>query len=446
MQITCKFLYLYSMKSTSITVSLDTRRIKKDKTFPLILRLTHKSKTTSIKTGIFLKECDWDAEARLVKKSYTGVTNVTRLNNEIQKQKAEALDNILKLEEKSKQKPLSVTDVKHQIAPSAISQSFYEYGDKLVKELRGAERIGTARSYQGVLSVLKTFNKGRSLAKNMGGNPKATNKSNFSNKLKGILYSDLFFDEINFRFLQKFENYHFASGNEVNGLAVYMRTIRSIYNQAIKSGLADKSLYPFSDYKIKTAPTKKRALDGDYITKIISLDLDTSDPCFDARNYFVASYMMYGMNFADMAFLKKSDIINGRIDYRRRKTSKLYDIKISESLMSILTYYIKQNSDSIYIFPIIKRDLALYQERDIQWARKRFNKKLKLIAEMCGIEQTLTSYVSRHSFATQALLQNVPITAISAMLGHSSLKTTEIYLKGLPSNILDDYNDRIIKM
>jgi len=433
------------MNSTSVKVSLDTRRSKSDGTYPLILRLTHKRKTTSIKIGIHLRKEDWDAETLEVKKSYKGTSNVKRLNNEIQKKKAEALDKILKLEEKSKHVPLTVTDVKQHIDPSATSQSFYEFGERLVKDLISTERIGTARSYEGVINVLKTFNKGKPLAKNLGGNPKETNKLKFAAKFKEIHYRDLSFEEINYNFLTQFENYHLSSGNELNGLAVYMRTIRSIYNQAIKAGGVDKSLYPFAAYKIKTEPTKKRALDITYLTKIIGLDLTENHPSFDARNYFVVSYMMYGMNFADMAFLQKSDIANGRIRYRRRKTSKLYDIKIGESLAGILTHYIQKTPTSKYVFPIIKRETAVLQQRDIQTARKAFNKNLKDIATLCGIEQNLTSYVSRHSFATQAMIQNVPVSAISAMLGHSSLKTTEIYLKGLPSDILDDYNLKILQ-
>jgi integrase len=155
--------------------------------------------------------------------------------------------------------------------------------------------------------------------------------------------------------------------------------------------------------------------------------------------------MMYGMNYTDMAFLQKSDIVDGRIKYRRKKTSKLYDIKVSAALDEILSYYIKQSPDSDYVFPILKRETALLQYRDIEWARKRYNKKLKTLAGMCGIQENLTSYVSRHSFATQAMLLQVPLNAISSMLGHSSLKTTETYLKSLPSNILDDYNERVMQ-
>ena len=118
---------------------------------------------------------------------------------------------------------------------------------------------------------------------------------------------------------------------------------------------------------------------------------------------------------------------------------------MTDSLNQIISYYINKTPESKYIFPIIKRESSLSQDKDIQWARKRYNKKLKDLAKHCGIETSLTSYVSRHSFATQAMLQQVPLNAISTMLGHSSLKTTEVYLKSLPSNILDDYNAKIMQ-
>ena len=98
------------------------------------------------------------------------------------------------------------------------------------------------------------------------------------------------------------------------------------------------------------------------------------------------------------------------------------------------------------MFPILKRETAALQDKDIKWAWKCYNKKLKKLASICDIDSNLTSYVSRHSFATQAMLSQIPLNAISTMLGHYSLKTTEIfYLKSLPSNILDDYNSAVMQ-
>lgn len=334
------------------------------------MRLGHNARTTSISLGFSLLEKDWDDVQKKVRKSYVGSSTISRLNNLLQKKKADAMDIILRLHELEKLNTLSISALRDRIARQNNADSFYDYAQKQVDDLISANRIGTARCYKGVIAVLKKFTYDR----------------------------DLKFQDINFSFLTKFENHHLSKGNGSNGLSVYVRAVRAIFNKAIREGLVDKELYPFSDYKIKSAPTEKRALDWPLLKSIIDLKLETSHPCFHARNYFLASYLMYGMNFTDMAFLKKTDIRDGRIAYRRKKTSKLYDIKISDNLRYILSQY--ANNASGYLFPIIRRETALLQAKDIQWARKRYNAKLKEIAAMCGIDKTLTSYVSRHSFAT----------------------------------------------
>lgn len=409
------FSYL-RLVNTNIVISLDTRRTKKDGTFPVVMRLGHNKRTTSIPTGISVLEKDWDAKNRQVKKSYVGVSSVSRLNNIIQKKKAKAMDVIFKLNEAGQLNTMSITALRDRVEQNGASLSFFKFTAQEIEELIKAGRIGTARSFKGVSDVLSKYLKGR----------------------------DLLFQEINFSFLTKFEAFHLSKGNSYNGLSVYIRAVRSLFNKAIKAGLVEKDLYPFDDYKIKSVPTQKRALDWEYIKKIIEKEIEPGELCFHARNYFLASYMMYGMNFTDMAYLKKEDIKNGRIKYRRRKTSKLYDIKLTDNLEKILLYYINQEPENEYVFPIINRATPMLQSKDIQWARKRYNKKLKELATLCEIPENLTSYVSRHSFATQAMLKEVPLNAISAMLGHSSLKTTEIYLKSLPTNVLDNYNDLVI--
>jgi integrase/recombinase XerD len=417
-QILCKLSYLYGMAmNTNITISLDTRRQKSDGTFPIVLRLGHNGLTTAIPIGIGIKEKDWDENNRSVRKSYTGISTVSRLNNLIQSHKKDAMDIILKLQEQEVLNTLSVVELKAKIVKQNKSQSFFEFASTLIVDLIASNKIGTARSYKGLVDVLKKY----------------------------VLGKNLSFTDISYSFLIKFENNHIQKGNAYNGLAVYMRTIRAIFNKAINVGVIEKEVYPFATYKIKTEPTQKRALDWELLKVIIQKDIPQTDLCFHPRNYFLASYMMYGMNFTDMAFLKKTDLIHNRIQYRRKKTSKFYDIKVTPNLEKILTYYIDLHKESEYIFPVVKRDTAILQDKDIQWARKRYNKKLKLLATACGIDTNLTSYVSRHSFATQAMLADVPIKAISSMLGHSSLKTTEIYLKSLPSNVLDDYNEKVMQ-
>lgn len=401
------------MQSTNITISLDTRRAKKDHSYPIILRLGHKARTTAILTGISVTLKDWDDEHKTIKKSYSGTESHVRLNNFLQKMKTSALDTIVKLQVSGQLTSLSVTELRDRIIHKDRQNSFFRYAEQQIKDLIVSHRIGTARSYKGVLSVLRTYTKDR----------------------------DLKFTDITYSFLSGFELQHKSKGHGLNGLSDYLRAIRAIYNKAIKEGFADKQLYPFHDYKIKSAPTAKRALEWESLQKIIDLQLPPTHPLFNARNYFLASYMMYGMNFTDMAYLRKEDIQHGRIQYRRKKTGKIYDIKISDSLKALFAHY---TTEAEYVFPIIKRNTPIEQAKEIQWARKRYNAKLKLIAKQCELRENLTSYVSRHSFANQAMLKQVPLNAISTMLGHSSLKTTEIYLQSLPTNILDEYNDLLV--
>ena len=256
---------------------------------------------------------------------------------------------------------------------------------------------------------------------------------------------DLKFNELNYDFIKRFERQHLAKGNSWNGLSTYLRGIRALYNKGIKAGLIEKEAYPFTYYSIRQMPTEKRALSAEDLRKILELELPQDQVLYRYRNYFVCSFFLYGMNFTDMAFLKVENIIDGRIRFRRKKTGKLYDIKITKQLQEILDIYLEGKEVEEYLFPVIKREDPAKQEREINWERQRYNRGLKTIQKLCGIEQKLTTYVSRHSFATQALWHNVPLEAISAMLGHSKLNTTQIYLKSLPTRVLDDYNEMLIQ-
>jgi integrase/recombinase XerD len=401
--------------STNITLSLDKRRKKQDNTYPIILRLSHLRKTTSLSLGHSINVIYWDSKNKLVKKSYKGVSSVKEFNNKLLKEKIKASDIINELSRKNDLNFYSIKQIKSKIIKPTNYDSFLKYGFELVHKMKISKRYGSARSYSFLLKLLKKYNQN----------------------------NDLKFYEINYEFLKKFELNHFSKGNSLNGLASYMRTIRAIFNKAIKEGLIDQEAYPFKNYKIRTKPTEKRALDLYFIKRIVNLKIDSKHKLFHYRNYFITSYMLYGMSFIDMAFLKMENIIDGRAKFQRKKTSKVYDIKLTDKLKEILASYIQEKEKDDYVFPIIKREPLELKYKDVEWARKKYNKGLKDIAKLCEIDQNLTSYVSRHSFATNAMLQNIPLQAISTMLGHSKLNTTQIYLKTLPNNILDDYNEKL---
>tara|TARA_R110000764_G_C10993634_1_gene381492 strand:- start:342 stop:1556 length:1215 start_codon:yes stop_codon:yes gene_type:complete len=400
---------------TNITLSMDTRRKRKDGMCPIIFRLSHHRKTIAISTGFAVPPEYWNEKNREVKRTYNGVSSVSRLNNLLIKKKTELRDGINELEENGQLEGLSITELKNTVTKPTNTISFFDFTNRLISEMEEANRFGNAKAYRCALGALKNFNKKEFLR----------------------------FEEMTYTYLKRFETAHLKKGNSINGLSMYMRTFRAIYNKAIHQGVVSADSYPFKKYKIKSEPTAKRAISIEKIRRILNLELESGTPLFNTRNYFLCSYLMNGISFIDMAFLKLDNIIDGRIQYRRQKTARYYDIKLTPQLSSIMDCYLMGKDKTDYIFPIVKRKEKQDQFKDIQWERKRYNKRLKEIANLCKIEEHLTSYVSRHSMATNLILNDVPINALSKMLGHSDISTTEIYIKNLPTHIMDGYQERL---
>ncbi len=403
------------MKANAI-LSLDLRRKKPDGTHPLLLRIIKDRQVAQLTTGYCFYEKDWDEKAKVVRPSYRGTESVKRLNNMLAKKRAEAMDVITKLHEQRRLDSLMAQDIKVLIERKSENRSFLAYAEQLVAELTEARRIGSARAYQQVVTVLKTF----------------CNRK------------DLSFQELNLAFLNRFEQAHVAKGNTLNGLAVYMRTIKAIYNKAIKSGRVDKELYPFEFYRIKTTATRKRAINMAAIAAIEEMELEPNSPMFHSRNVFLLSFYFRGMSFTDMAHLQVKNVIDGRVVFQRQKTDKPYNIKVTEKAYLLLKPYLEGKDRDDFVFHIITEEEPTKRYKEIQWARKRFNARLKRIAALCGIEENISSYVSRHSFATRAKNLNIPTANIQEMLGHQSIKTTQVYLDSLQSDLLDAEHERII--
>ena len=402
--------------NTNIVITLDTRRAKQDGTYPIIFRLSHQNMTLPISSGYAISKNSWDSKNRKIKNSCKELDNITRVNNYLVKTKARYLDIITALNDKDRLSNLSIKEIKEHLVLSKERISFYQYAQQQIKTMNEQGRLGNALSYRNTLRLVKKF------------------KAN----------KDIGFQEINYTFLNKLEESYLSRGLSVNGLAVHMRTLRAIYNKAIKDKITDKEAYPFDEYSIKSKPTKKRAISPEAIQKIVVLSYEDESSLFHARNYFLLSFYLMGASYVDMCFLKRSNIIDGRVQYKRRKTGQFYDIKISDSLKPILDYYLKDKQPDDFVLPIIKRETNIDQYNDFLWARKRYNKRLKQIAKDAGIEENLTSYVSRHSFASIANNMAIPVTAISEMLGHQKLTTTQVYLAGLSKDAIDDYNQKII--
>lgn len=398
-------------------IVLDKRRPRKNNTFPLYLRIWYRRSNASIALGYTIPFDDWDEINEQVKKSCKQVENITRLNNHIAKKKAKAYDVITQLKDTGELENLSLKELKERILNENKSIPFYKYTEDIIKNLKSVKKYGNANAYISCKNAIKLF----------------------QNNV------EIDFNQINYKFLSRFETYYLAKGNTINGLSFVMRTLRAIFNRAIKEGYARQENYPFKNYKIRNEPTRKRAIRIEDIHKIRDLKLSKGSDLWHAQNYYMASFYLMGISFSDLATLKMENIIDGRIEYRRHKTGRLYSIKIVDMLQKILDNYINDKEKQDYIFPIIQRpDDSQLIHRDIKNEIKKYNKNLKGIANKGEININLTSYTCRHSWATIAKRKGVPTAIISEGLGHTSEQTTQVYLDSFDKEVMDEYNEDII--
>lgn len=404
------------MKKATVKLILDKRRKKANDTYPIVIRVTKNRITRYIFTEYSVIEADWNPDEQAIKMTSKQYRNVTRVNNHLHQQLLDASDNITKLNSSGEILQMKVNDVRHNIASNEESASFKPFTEKIIAELKEAKKLGNADVYQQTL--------------------------NFVVRLTGR--KDLTFDDIDFQMIKSIESKFLSNeGNTLNGLSFYLRTVRAIYNRAIKEGKAKRDNYPFTLYSIKETKTRKRAIRKTDMDKFKSYKAKRKTHEWHTRNIFLFSFYNRGMNFADIAKLRMSDIENDRIIYNRSKTGKPLSVKLIDATREILKHYTKGKKPDDRIFPIIKRDTPELQMKDLYNERRLFNKYLNKIAQELKIQGNITSYVARHSWATIGKELNVPIAVISEGLGHEDIKTTQIYLDDFDNSILDDANQII---
>lgn len=373
-------------------------------------QITHHRKVLQITSGIHLKKEEWsevkkniyDPNLKLPAKHY-------RISNDIYglKQIIHELDN--------QYTPYTVDDIVSRFKSTQYRTSFNEYMKREINLLQDANRNGTARNYKRTLSSLSQFLKG----------------------------NDITINAVNSQLIEEYNIFLIKRGLVRNSISFYMRILRAVYNKAVHNKITIQT-FPFQNVYTGIDKTHKRAIDEMTIAKLFKLKLKQDSQLSLARDMFIFSYCTRGMAFVDMAYLKKSNIQNGMICYSRRKTGQLLCIKIEKQINEIICKYSKMNSK--YVFPIIQSDEPNKAYKEYEKAINEYNNNLKKLSVMLPEECKLTSYTARHSWATTARNHNIPVSIISAGLGHTTEKTTRIYLATLENSIIDDANKQIIDL
>jgi integrase/recombinase XerD len=381
---------------------LNDKRPKANNNYPVVVRVTYERNNTTFNTGVRIDQNAWDKNANKVKHTYP---NADHLNKSIIVfyGKIQGIALILIGEGNFSFQELQerIKDDKPTFQKNT-NKTFKQFSIELVAEMLEINKAGNAIIYQTATNRLMAY----------ANNPK------------------LKFTDITFTLLNGFNNGLIKAGLKPNSISNYFRTIRAIYNKAIKEKLVDRSHYPFLDITVKTERTAKRAITVNELISIVKLDIKPKSQECKARIYFLISFCLRGMSFTDLAYLKPENIKKGYVVYRRRKTGKELKIKLLPLTIEFLEYF--KGSNERYLFPVLPSDIiedSLLAKKIIyQWI-KTTNKYLARIGEKCSIDEVLTTYVTRHTWATTAKKLGYSNEIIAEGLGHEyGNNITNIYL------------------
>ena len=378
-------------------------------------QVIHNRVVRQIRTDYRIFENEWDDKASTV--SFPILTSTERKNHlqsvanhiawDFKRLKA-----IISLHDKRRES-YTADDIVAKFDKQANEQSLFSFMQEVIGQLKRLNRVRTSETYAATLSSFMKFRDGQ----------------------------DILLCEIDDT-MMLYEAWLKAKGICPNTVSFYMRILRAVYNRAVEKELVEQK-HPFKHVYTGIDKTVKRAVPLKAIKRIKELDL-TLKPHLDyARDMFLFSFYTRGMSFIDMAYLKKSDLKNGVITYRRKKTRQQLSIKWEKCMAEIVTKY-KGRSVTQYLLPIITDPLT---EERIQYrnALCRVNVALKEVARLANLSIPLTMYCARHGWASAAKSKNIPISVISEGMGHDSEETTRIYLASLDSNVIDKANSLILK-
>jgi integrase len=382
---------------------------------PVMVRVTFDRQQKYFSLGMSATTENWNAELGRFQKPGKRLTDQEKDNN-IRLDKFSA--KIKKAERHFEEVEFTFGRFDKLFFEESHSSSVFKFTEQVIEDLVNEERIGSALTYKDTLNRVKSFRKDK----------------------------DFSFRDIDADFIDAFKK-HLRPSNSVNTIGIYLRTLKAIYNRAVKRGLVKEDLSPWKGFRIETEATRKRALTKEQLQALKEYQPEPGSSRWHSLNYFMFSYYCRGMNFEDIARLTHDDIRNDRIFYNRRKTGDALDIVIDARIAEILLRYTDSED---YVFPILAPGLsAVTIKHRIKSHLKEINKDLQNIAAAINakpesklkeltVPKDITFYWGRHSAATALKRAGVSTAMISEILGHSSEAVTKTYLDSFEKNQLDE--------
>lgn len=384
-----------------------------DREGTIYFRVIHERKTRQLLTGYHVFPSEWDENRSMVTTSHKGEREMLLLS--LRERIHRDVERLVRIDKRLAINRLSYTadDVIDEFNRYSLEYSLFGYMESIIDKFKQNGKIRTSETYRTTLNSFKKFRKNK----------------------------DIMLDCITSEIMESYEAWHKNRGVVQNSISFDNRILRAVYNRAVENDIIENR-NPFRHVYTGIDKTVKRALPLPLIRKIKALDLSLNSALDFARDMFMMSFYLRGMSFIDMAYLKKSDLKNGHITYRRRKTGQKLIIEWTKEMRAILDKYPENKSG--YLLPIIKIT-GINERCAYRNAGYNINRNLKKVAAMVGITIPLTLYVARHSWASAAKAKGIPISVISEGMGHDSEITTQIYLASLDTSAVDKANAIILK-
>lgn len=384
-----------------------------DREGTIYYQVIHERKIRQLLTDYHVFSSEWDEKRSMVTASQTSERKSFILS--IRERIRWDIERLIKINHKLNTNGLSYTadDVIDEFNRYAHEYSLFNFMEGIIAKLKQNGKIRTAETYKSTLNSFKKFRQDE----------------------------DIMLDCLSSEVMEAYEAWHHNRGVTPNTISFYNRILRAVYNRAVEEDVIEDR-NPFRHVYTGVDKTVKRALPLDVIKKIRGMDLSLNPVLDFARDMFMMSFYLRGMSFIDMAYLKKSDLKNGYVTYRRHKTGQQLTIEWTNDMQFVLDKYPENKSD--YLLPVIKttgiNERCAY--RNIGY---NINRGLKQISKMLSLNFHLTMYVARHSWASAAKAKGIPLSVISEGMGHDSEATTQIYLASLDTSAVDRANAVILK-
>lgn len=372
----------------------------------IYMRISHKGVNRYKSLGIHIPPSAW-SDDDLVRRSMTGWVE---MNQRISEEKSKYEDRIYDLERSRRE--YTVDDVL-KIDRLKENMNFIEYARDYCKKFRARGSINSFRRHKTIINKLEDYTEG-----------------------------DLAFEEITVGFLGEYENHLSGIGNSVNTIHGNLKVIRAILYQAIREGIFPQEKNPFFTYKLTRKKTYKEKLTEDELDRIRELEIERDSFLWHTRNFFLASFNLYGVRFADLCRLTGQNLQGDRVSYEMSKTGRKLSIGVTSELRMLLGQYhssLEAIEGKQYLFPILRNHhtKAVGETKEIASRNAQVNSYLKDLASRAEIKKNISFHIARHTFADITRKKGVDVYDISKMLGHSSVKQTETYLASLDTDSMD---------